>query len=76
MFLHKDINKEDLIMNQYMDDVTPYRKRANKKKIKKSDHKHEYELVEVQPWSIKNWFTHIEVCKICGKERNQLRIEK
>lgn len=57
-------------------DVTSYRKKANKKKVKKSNHKHEYELVEIESLAIKNWFTHIEVCKICGKERNQLRIEK
>lgn len=63
-------------MDRYIDDIAPHRKRVNKKKTKKSNHKHEYELVEIEPWKIKRWFTHKEVCKICGKERNHLRIEK
>lgn len=63
-------------MDNFFDQDTPHRKRSNKKKKKKSDHKHEYELVEIKEWRIKNWFTHKEVCKICGKENNQFRIEK
>ncbi len=42
-----------------------------KKKIKKSDHKHEYELVEMET---KQWFTHEKVCKICGHVSNKIRI--
>lgn len=63
-------------MNQYIDDNTPHKKKSIKKKPKKSDHKHNYESVEVKEWVITNWFTHKEVCKICGKVNNQLKIEK
>lgn len=40
---------------------------------KKSDHKHEYELLEIPEES---WFTHKLVCKICGHIGNRLTIYK
>lgn len=40
---------------------------------KKSDHKHEYELVEVKATG---WFTHEKICKICGHVNNRIRIDK
>ena len=43
---------------------TPYKKKSNKKKSKKSNHKHEYEDVIV----LLNKFPHRgQQCKICGK---------
>lgn len=41
-----------------------------KQKTKKSDHKHEYELVEMKE---KAWFTHEKKCKICGHVNNKIR---
>jgi len=49
----------------------PYKKRKNKT-IKKSDHKHEYELQDREGrWS---WFNKVEVCKICKREGNRIKI--
>ncbi|MDR6779451.1 hypothetical protein J2W98_003731 [Paenibacillus peoriae] len=39
---------------------------------KKSNHKHEYELIEVKEG---NWFTHEKRCKICGHLYTRLRVE-
>lgn len=41
------------------------------KSIKKSDHKHDYELVEMKE---KRWFTHEKKCKICGHINNRIRV--
>jgi hypothetical protein len=70
------IGNEGAALDRFTDDNTPHKKRAKKKSQKKSDHKHDYELVEIEEWAIKNWFTHKEVCKICSKVNNQLRIMK
>ncbi|WP_342423155.1 hypothetical protein [Paenibacillus sp. FSL E2-0178] len=40
---------------------------------KKSDHKHEYELIEIES---DGWFTHAKTCKICGQVYTRLRIIK
>lgn len=40
---------------------------------KKSNHKHEYELIEIKK---DGWFTHEKTCKICGHVNNRLRIEQ
>ncbi len=40
------------------------------KSSKKSDHKHEYELVKIDH----GWFTHEKKCKICGHVNNRLAI--
>ncbi|SUA70249.1 Uncharacterised protein [Paenibacillus polymyxa] len=40
---------------------------------KKSNHKHEYELLEVKEG---NWFTHEKRCKICGHLNSRLKIEQ
>ncbi len=70
------IDEAVLVMHgKYTDDVPPHKKRSKKKSPKKSDHKHEYELVKKREWAIKGWFTHVEACKICGKERNKLVID-
>ncbi|MET3209724.1 UNVERIFIED_CONTAM: hypothetical protein ABIC26_002671 [Paenibacillus sp. PvR008] len=39
---------------------------------KKSNHKHEYVLVEIER---KGWFTHEKVCKHCGHINNRLRLK-
>lgn len=36
---------------------------------KKSNHKHEYELIEI----VEGWFTHKKVCKICGHVNEKIR---
>lgn len=36
---------------------------------KKSNHKHEYELIEIN----EGWFTHEKKCKICGHVNNKIR---
>lgn len=61
-------------MNHF-DEQMPHKKKSKKKPPKKSDHKHDYELVEKDE-SLKNWFTHKYVCKICGKENTEFRIKK
>lgn len=38
---------------------------------KKSDHKHEYKLVEILDVG---WFTHKKVCKICGHINDKIRV--
>lgn len=38
---------------------------------KKSDHKHDYELVEIKEVS---WFTHEKVCKLCGHVNDRVRV--
>jgi len=38
---------------------------------KKSDHKHNYELVEIKE---NEWFTHEKKCKICGHVNDKVRI--
>jgi hypothetical protein len=58
------------------DDETRHKKKIKNKKPKKSDHKHEYELIEKEPWAIKNWFNYKQVCKICGKVYTELYIER
>lgn len=63
-------------MEVFIREVSPHKKKAKKKSLKKSDHKHEYELVEKEALTIKTWFNYTEVCKICGKINNELRIEK
>jgi hypothetical protein len=63
-------------MDKFIDDETRHKKKSKKKKQKKSDHKHEYEIIEKKEWVVTNWFTHIKVCKICGKVFNELYIEK
>lgn len=66
-------------MKEFIDDNMPYKKKPKKKKSKKSDHKHDYELIEVRELDVigwRKWFTNVEVCKICGKENNMLRIKK
>lgn len=40
---------------------------------KKSNHKHEYVLVEIEE---KQWFTHEKKCKLCGHVTNRIRIEE
>ena len=62
-------------MSKYSDDEVRHKKKSKKKKPKKSNHKHEYVLVAEEEWVIKGWFTHKEICKICGKENNWLRTE-
>ncbi|MGE6347918.1 hypothetical protein ACQKIY_25410 [Bacillus mycoides] len=37
---------------------------------KKSDHKHDYELVKINN---DGWFTHEKKCKICGHVNNKIR---
>lgn len=63
-------------MGYFIDDEIPHKKYSKRKKKhpKKSDHKHDYELVEIIPKAIKNWFTHKKVCTICGKVYTELRI--
>ncbi|MBT2759926.1 hypothetical protein [Paenibacillus sp. ISL-20] len=39
---------------------------------KKSNHKHEYELVEIKQGG---WFTHEKACKICGHLNSRLRVD-
>lgn len=39
---------------------------------KKSNHKHDYETVEVEDI----WFTHHVICKICGHVYNRIRKEE
>ncbi|WP_179280998.1 hypothetical protein [Paenibacillus sp. XY044] len=38
---------------------------------KKSNHKHEYEMIEIKE---DGWFTHEMTCKICGHVGNRYRI--
>ncbi|UNY48773.1 hypothetical protein P9294_gp058 [Bacillus phage FADO] len=40
---------------------------------KKSNHKHDYELIEIKN---DDWFTHKKKCKICGHVNNRIRINK
>ncbi len=40
---------------------------------KKSNHKHEYELIELKEDS---WYTHEQKCKICGHVYTRLRVEQ
>jgi hypothetical protein len=40
---------------------------------KKSDHKHKYELIEIEN---DGWFTHAKTCGICGHVYTSLRIIK
>jgi hypothetical protein len=56
-------------------EIPKHRKKSKKKTPRKSNHKHEYKLVEKKEWVIEGWFTHIEVCMICGKVNNKLRID-
>jgi hypothetical protein len=44
-----------------------------RKTTKKSNHKHEYELIEIKE---KGWFTHAKTCEICGHVYTRLRIIK
>lgn len=39
---------------------------------KKSNHKHVYELKEIEK---PEWFTHEKICKICGHVNDRIRIE-
>lgn len=63
-------------MDEFLNEIPKHRKKKKKKTPKKANHKHQYELVEKQKGEINGWFTHIEKCRICGKERTELRIEK
>lgn len=40
---------------------------------KKSNHKHEYELIKIED---KQWYTHAKICKICGHVYTRLRINR
>ena len=63
------------MLDNFADEVTPYKKKSKKKTQKKSDHKHEFELIEKEKTLLNHWFTHKEVCKICEKERDSLHIQ-
>jgi rRNA maturation protein Nop10 len=55
-------------MKTFVDDITPHKKKRNKKTPKKANHKHEYELVKKKETA--GWFNYEEKCKICGKITN------
>ena len=38
---------------------------------KKSNHKHDYEFVEIKD---NGWFTHEKKCKVCGHVNDRVRI--
>lgn len=63
-------------MDENFSELMPHKKRSTKKKVKKSDHKHIYKILEKQPLNILGWFNFKEVCEICGKVKNEFRIEK
>jgi hypothetical protein len=47
-----------------------YNKKKNKK-VKKSDHKHDYEIIDIESrW---NWFNKKKVCKICQREGGRFK---
>jgi hypothetical protein len=62
-------------MDKFNDDDVRHRSKSKRQNPKKSDHKHDYVLVEKEQWSISNWFTCKYVCTICGKEYEKVEIE-
>ena len=62
-------------MNEFANEIPRYRKKSSKRIPMKSDHKHDYEVIEIKKWSLQGWFTYVEACKICGKVSNRLHIE-
>jgi hypothetical protein len=63
-------------MSEFTDDEVRHKKKSKKKTPKKSDHKHEYELVGNKDWIIKGWYFAIERCKICGREKEELHTNR
>lgn len=60
------------MFNDYEEHEIIKHKKKRINKSKKSDHKHDYELVDIED-RIFTWFTKIEVCRICGREGNSFR---
>lgn len=46
-------------------------KKKTKPSIKKSDHKHIYEVIDIDESIL--WFNKREVCKVCGRIGNEFR---
>lgn len=58
------------------DEVIRHVRKSKKKTPKKSNHKHDYEIIEKEEAGVNDWFRFVEVCKICGKKNNEYRRDK
>lgn len=63
-------------MDEFFDEIPKHKKKSKKKPPKKTNHKHEYEIVKKEKWPVKGLYTYIERCKICNKEKSRLILDE
>ena len=73
--MSKDDKKMGITKLKYLVQPEEYRagkwKRAKRKEVIKVDHKHLYQLIPIEQSS---YFTHKEICSICGRVNHWKRI--